>query len=124
MSVHHVADTEAYFEEAHRPLKPGGRICTATDDEDIIRNRRLLSKYWPATVDKELTRYPTMGTLRRAMENAGLGRIEIHRVEDRYAVCDITAYQERSFSALRLRIDAGRADWCAWTCGRPLPCSM
>ena len=61
--IHHISDALAYFKEACVALKPGGMISTATDDEDIIKNRRLISRYFPATVEKELARYPSVGTL-------------------------------------------------------------
>jgi ubiquinone/menaquinone biosynthesis C-methylase UbiE len=37
--IHHVQDRAAYLQHTYRTLKRGGRVCTATDSEWIIRHR-------------------------------------------------------------------------------------
>jgi len=60
--IHHVEDRPAYFREAHRVLTSGGRLCTVTDSEEIIRTRVPLARYFPETIDVELQRYPRSRT--------------------------------------------------------------
>lgn len=100
--IHHVKDRPAYFREAHRVLCEGGRICTVTDSEWIIRHRRPLSVYFPETVAVEMGRYPRMAELRELMAQNGFGEICEGNVEFAYQLDDIRAYREKAFSALHL----------------------
>jgi ubiquinone/menaquinone biosynthesis C-methylase UbiE len=100
--IHHMQDRPAYFGEALRVLKPGGRICTVTDSEEIIRNRPLLSKYFPETVEVELQRYPPVPDLRRLMEEAGFHCIHEAVVETRSEVDSLQAFRDKAFSSLHL----------------------
>ncbi len=52
--IHHLTNCLDYFQEAFRVLVQGGRICTVTDSEWIIRNRQPLAKYYPDIVEVEL----------------------------------------------------------------------
>ncbi len=100
--IHHVVDRAAYFREAHRALKPGGRICTVTDSEWIIRHREPLSVYFPETVEVDLARYPRLEELAALMLEAGLEGPHEAMVESPYTVCDSQPYRERAFSSLHL----------------------
>lgn len=100
--IHHLTDHKAYYREAYRVLAPGGRACTATDSEWIIRHRRPLSTYFPETVPHELARYPRIDALRAHMAAAGFGRLDEHMVEHTYLLHDAEAYRARTFSALHL----------------------
>jgi ubiquinone/menaquinone biosynthesis C-methylase UbiE len=100
--IHHVIDRPAYFREAHRVLKKGGKVCTVTDSEEIIRHRQPLSVYFPETVEMELQRYPRISDLRTMMAEAGFTRIEETLAERAYELTDIQRYRDKAFSSLHL----------------------
>jgi SAM-dependent methyltransferase len=104
--IHHVEDREKSFREAVRVLRPGGRVCTVTDSEWIIRNREPLSTYFPGTVPIELSRYPGVGELKLHMRNAGFGSLHEEVVEHAFEVTDASPYREKVFSSL-LHLDEG-----------------
>ncbi len=100
--IHHVLDHLRYFREAYRVLKAGGKLCTVTDSEWIIRHRQPTAVYFPETVEVELGRYPRIAELRRLMESVGLTEITENLVESSYQLTDIQPYRDKAFSALHL----------------------
>ncbi len=100
--IHHIADRMAAFREARRVLHPGGWFCTVTDSEEDIRRREPLSRYFPATVPVELTRYPSVTTIECELSTAGFEEIRRDHVEYRYPLTDLTPFRARVFSSLRL----------------------
>ena len=100
--IHYVQGRQAFFEEAKRVLKPGGLVCTATDSEWIIRNRRPLSEYFPETVEREIRRYPRIAELWAQMAAAGFSDVFERQVEFAYERTDIGPYESRAYSALHL----------------------
>jgi len=100
--VHHLESITDYFQEVQRVLKPGGRACTVTDTEWIIRHRIPLAQYFPETVDVDLRRYPSPGQLCEAMSAAGLSKLKEQQVELQYQLTDAKAYQDKAFSSLHL----------------------
>jgi SAM-dependent methyltransferase len=100
--IHHMSDYRAYFREAYRVLRLGGKVCTVTDSEWIIRHRQPLAIYFPETVQVELGRYPRIARLREVMEGVGFGKITETNVEFPYELTDIQAYRDKVFSSLHL----------------------
>jgi len=100
--IHHMGNRHEYFQEACRVLKAGGKVCTVTDSEWIIRHRQPLAVYFPETVEVELSRYPRIAELRKLMERVGFGGITENTVEFSYQLTDIQAYRDKAFSSLHL----------------------
>jgi ubiquinone/menaquinone biosynthesis C-methylase UbiE len=100
--IHHVSNRPKYFPEAYRVLKQGGKVCTATDSEEIIRQRQPLSVYFPETIEKELQRYPGASEVRQMMRQAGFHNLEETVVEFAYPLTDIRIYRDKAFSCLHL----------------------
>jgi ubiquinone/menaquinone biosynthesis C-methylase UbiE len=100
--IHHVRDHAAHFAESYRALAEGGRVCTVTDSEEIIRRREPLSVYFPESVEVELRRYPPISRLCGWMAEAGFVEISEEMVEFAYDLSDIQPYRDRAFSSLHL----------------------
>jgi ubiquinone/menaquinone biosynthesis C-methylase UbiE len=99
--IHHVRDRDAFASEAWRLLKPGGRVCIATDSAEDIARRRPLSSHFPETVAYELARYPAIAAIAQELESAGFA-VHLGHVEFEYELTDATAYRDRAFSSLHL----------------------
>jgi ubiquinone/menaquinone biosynthesis C-methylase UbiE len=104
-AIHHVTDCPRYFGEAWRVLAPGGKVCTVTDSEWIIRHRQPLAHYFPDTVAVDLGRYPAVADLEEAMHQAGFVAVNRNMVEFRYELTDVRPYKARAYSCLRLLSD-------------------
>ena len=100
--IHHLKKPVAYFEEAHRVLRSGGKLCTVTDSEEIIRNREPLATYFPETIKADLKRYHPISELRESMEEAGFCKLSETTVEFTYLLTDSQAYRDKAFSCLHL----------------------
>ena len=104
--IHHVERHLAYYREAHRVLKFGGKLCSVTDSAWIIRHRQPLATYFPETVEAELRRYPSIAHLQVLMKQVGYERIFAEMVELKFELSDIRPYQDKAFSALHLIPDS------------------
>jgi len=100
--IHHISDRAAYYQEAFRVLKPGGRVCTVTDSEAIIRRREPLAIYFPETIEVEMRRYPPIPWLSDTMRSAGFIELNEKVVETVSQITDIQAFREKAFSSLHL----------------------
>jgi SAM-dependent methyltransferase len=69
--IHHIEDLSRFFAEAHRVLKPEGRLAIVTDSENTLR-RRSLTTYFPEILPIELARYPSLATLHDRASEVGL----------------------------------------------------
>jgi SAM-dependent methyltransferase len=101
-AIHHFHDRVRAFSEINRLLSERGTICIATDSEEIIRNRTPLSVYWPETIEIELARYPRMETLETELRDTGFADLRQEEVRAVYQLSDLTPYQAKVFSCLRL----------------------
>jgi ubiquinone/menaquinone biosynthesis C-methylase UbiE len=103
--IHHVQNIDSAYGEWWRVLRHGGRACTVTDSESVIRRRVPLSSCFPETVAVELERYPTIPALETAMLDAGFGRIVDKEVEYIHPLENLTVYEQRAYSCLQLISD-------------------
>lgn len=100
--IHHISDRKSYFSESYRILKDGAKLCTVTDSEWIIQNRRPQSLYFPESIEVELKRYPKIREIEELMSQYGFVEIFDTMVEQEYELRDIEGYRKKVFSALLL----------------------
>lgn len=100
--IHHVADRAGFYQEVARLLRPGGRLCTVTDSASIIRQREVLSGYFPETVEIELARYPRLAEIETWLAEAGLVERHIVTVEEPYEITGAQPFRDRAYSSLHL----------------------
>jgi SAM-dependent methyltransferase len=100
--AHHFTDPAAFLGEAFRVLKTAGVVCIVTDSEDIIRTRFPLAKYFPETVDADLSRYPAVDRLEGLASAAGFQGWRELRVTNTLPLKSLEAYETKSFSVLHL----------------------
>jgi cyclopropane fatty-acyl-phospholipid synthase-like methyltransferase len=100
--IHHVNDIAAYLTGACEVLNAGGRICTVTDSEGVIRGRRPLSEFWPETVAHELRRYPSVDDVLSSLGKCGFTDLLCLSVSREYRLTSAEPYERKAFSALHL----------------------
>ncbi|MBV8212357.1 MAG: methyltransferase domain-containing protein [Verrucomicrobia bacterium] len=101
-AIHHFEDRRRVFNEINRLLLEAGTICVATDSEQIIRNRKPLSTYWPETIELELARYPRVETLDTELGEAGFVNVRHEEVSVTDWLRDLSPYRTKVFSVLSL----------------------
>ena len=100
--VQHLGGTAAHYGEAYRVLAPGGRLCTMTHSDDMVRDTIVLSRYFPETVEVNLARYPTVETLREQMTAAGFGDPHDDEIAYPAEVANSALYASKAYSTLHL----------------------
>lgn len=98
--IHHVTGRDAFYGEAFRVLRKGGRVCTVTESKIMLQTREPQSRYFPETIDIELARYPTIENLRIEMPRAGFHDLSENIAEWAYELIDTTPFREKVFSSL------------------------
>jgi ubiquinone/menaquinone biosynthesis C-methylase UbiE len=104
--VHHVADRTALFREAFRVLVDDGTLCIATESHDMIRQRFVMSEYFPETVEADIARYSRIEDLRRMAEAAGFDEWYESVANAEMCVESADVYEAKAFSSLRMIPDA------------------
>ncbi len=69
--IHHVRDIAAMFVEIRRVLRPGGKLCIATQSHRQIEARPIV-QFFPGTVRVDKERYPDIDEVIAAGERGGL----------------------------------------------------
>jgi SAM-dependent methyltransferase len=106
-AIHHIAEGERYFAEAHRVLRQQGWVCTMTCSEDLLRDYVVLGRYFPDTIPINIARYPSVSSLRESMARAGFRDVSEAVVSDSVVVTDSSRYADKAYSALhRISEDA------------------
>jgi ubiquinone/menaquinone biosynthesis C-methylase UbiE len=100
--IHHIDAKADFYKEAYRVLVPGGRLCTMTDSEELIRNSMVLSRYFPETVPVNIARYPTVGAHREWMTRAGFREFSEAVVSHPVTVTDSGCYASKANSTLHM----------------------
>lgn len=101
-AIHHFGDPAEFFREAYRVLKLGGRLCTMTHSEELIRNSPFLSRYFPETVAPNLARYPRIEDLHVWIRAAGFSALSETVVAQAAELADSSLYASKANSSLHL----------------------
>jgi SAM-dependent methyltransferase len=100
--VHHFGDREQVFRECLRVLCPGGSFCLVTESAEMIRRREPHASYFPAAVEIELARYPSVVALKSELQAAGFVDLQQLEVECHTELTDIEPYRTKVHSSLQL----------------------
>ena len=101
--IHHIGPTDrlvSYYQEARRVLKEGGRVCTVTHSEALLRSSTVLSRYFPEAVELIVADYPRIDALRDVMATVGFADIVERIVGHTVRVTNAAAYAAKAYSAL------------------------
>jgi ubiquinone/menaquinone biosynthesis C-methylase UbiE len=101
-TIHHVERQAQFFREAYRVLKPGGRLCTMTHSEELIRASEFLARYFPETIEVNVARYPKMTELRAWLGQAGFSQVGEKVITQPDEITDSALYATKANSSLHL----------------------
>ncbi|MHA1934669.1 MAG: class I SAM-dependent methyltransferase [Candidatus Thorarchaeota archaeon] len=68
--VHHLSDVESTLQEMQRVVSSQGASCIVTQSHEQIAER-MTSKFFPATIEIDQERYPSIGELESSLRHAG-----------------------------------------------------
>jgi SAM-dependent methyltransferase len=98
--IHHVQDRQASFSEAFRVLDAGGTLCIVTESADMIRARFPHAEYFPASIEPEIARYPTLAELEQMASRAGFRAWRETSVSLEIRLTSADSYEAKAFSSL------------------------
>ena len=101
--IHHIGPTDrlvSYYQEAQCVLKEGGRVCTVTHSEALLRSSAVLSRYFPEAVELIVADYPRIDALRDVMATVRFADIVESIVGHTVRVTNAAAYAAKAYSAL------------------------
>jgi SAM-dependent methyltransferase len=107
--LEHVVDPRADLAEAHRLLRPGGRVIVTLPNWDSWQRRRFRDRWFPLELPRHRTHFTRAG-LRAALEQAGF--TELRLATSSSFICLCWSLQYRVFG--RLWSDAGVRLWLGY----------
>jgi ubiquinone/menaquinone biosynthesis C-methylase UbiE len=75
-AIHHFDRPQDFVREARRLIRPGGALAVTGMNPHAGRDRWYVYDYFPRTVEIDLRRYPSAGTVVDWMDNAGFDHAE------------------------------------------------
>lgn len=67
--IHHIRAIDTMFKNIHRILKENGEVFIFTDSHEHIKHNRLVSKYFPETIENELQRYQSTEDITNSLKS-------------------------------------------------------
>ncbi|MHA1152886.1 MAG: class I SAM-dependent methyltransferase [Alphaproteobacteria bacterium] len=98
--IHHLGAKDQYYKEAYRVLGPGGRLCTMTHSEELIRRSMVMSRFFPEAIETNLARYPRIAELWTWMRDAGFGDLAEDTITSPFEIADSDCYSAKAYSTL------------------------
>ena len=80
-AIHHFDDPSGFVREAHRSLRPNGALAIIGSDPHDGHGASYIYDYFEGTLETDLRRFPSWGTIVDWMVRAGFGGIEFRWVE-------------------------------------------
>lgn len=107
-AIHHFDQQQGFVREARRLLGPGGALAVCGFDPRQHRSKWYIYDYFEGTLETDLKRFPSWGTVLDWMAEAGFSQVEWREVEhiqdpkQGYAVLDDPFLQKDAASQLSL----------------------
>ncbi len=119
-AIHHFARPQDFVREARRLIRPGGALAVTGMNPHAGRDRWYVYDYFPRTVEMDLRRYPSAGTVVDWMDNAGFDHAEwriphriVHKLMGHKIFTD-PALQKNGTSQLSLLTDEEYSAGIEW----------